>query len=454
MTIEKVAVVGGYVENGRLYSEHGKLIESFGEREALIFMLLLKHAPNAVSCETIHEEVWQKNGLDSNVEWTVNSSLLANRIQASIVRMRKKLRQLAAPEDEQTASALIATVPNEGYRLDCSVVAHSSRSRTNSDLEHAQFSDRFWQALETKLCADFELSLLNDPGSLRKGIRDVQRSTIALAGEAEWKVTSALEIDLYSTSFLGTLASAPHRRLGDRVLRVSCACNSVAAVATFMSMEKRLRLNIALNYHTLAGREQLRLLQDEEFDVLVVGNPAYTFSNHKQKYRYHRKLAVHKERDQLLARPGYVDEPINQIVCPIESCTHEIKELANRGEVYIPHSTSSPNFELKFPSEIIVSDGEGLDIDVGKGILCWDPLAQGLKEKLHLERVPNFDYAHTICLYVREGMIDPQGNSLERFLTDLFVSEWNYCRIHQAGALELLANDTSYLTRFAQACRL
>jgi hypothetical protein len=83
----------------------------------------------------------------------------------------------------------------------------------------------------------------------------------------------------------------------------------------------------------------------------------------------------------------------------------------------------------------------------GDMVIAWEPLASGLESKYELKRLAEFRC--WLSLYCHKRWQRGALGALKNQFTQLFISEWTFCRRNREWASECLALELSALQFFA-----
>lgn len=130
-----------------------------------------------------------------------------------------------------------------------------------------------------KLESDFKNAPANNNRLLVQGFNNGVSRINATHGNKVSKFikNSDLKSNILTGSWWGSLDEQIVNTLVgfEKTIRISCACNSVAAFLTLQSM-KNLGIPLQINYQYPVGRDQLiKSSITNSFDALIVGNPAF-----------------------------------------------------------------------------------------------------------------------------------------------------------------------------------
>jgi len=315
------------------------------------------------------------------------------------------------------------------------------------------------QLLQQKITGDFLASVLHEPVISTHAIRD---SESRLAAILEPSKASQLQSDFGAKWLMARqrhLLSISGSELVPNEIRdtawaltgrnisfsVSCAAINPAALSVLRSMTAGARHGIKLevDYSDTCGPYQARSVADLRgtFDFVIAANAPFGIHSLSSKNLgdYRMLFVIFGNEQVLLRKKSFFKPKLKRVhvfnsssameqktVCPkdfqgLETCTYDYLQETSR----IAKSMNS--------DEVIIA---------------WEPLATNLQNQLGLVRFGH-SYYNWNSLYCHKRWLSHKSKAdLERFLT-LFVFEWFYCHDRPEACATILAQDQSFLSRFA-----
>ena len=215
-----------------------------------------------------------------------------------------------------------------------------------------------------------------------------------------------------------------------KTINLSCACNSVAAFAVIENMSHM--LPIKCSFKEPYGREQFKKASSADpFDFIIVGNPAFFFSNPQMRDEYQLILPLHLESCSLLSST----KNIKRKYYAGHSATHSSHLLIN-------NKVEAVEIE---PISLLTADEMLLDNNVG--FYVWEPLSLYYKDISGKTPYIHSRCEHVISLFVRKDLYESDPRLVKSFV-NIFISNWIKMKYNIGFAEDILLQRNDYLKAF------
>lgn len=334
-------------------------------------------------------------------EWNSDDAIAKRRFledkarRAEEKRMRRRKVVLSSPTKERLSVVTVESLMREQLTADFK----------NSPIGMADVQTAFFEALGAGVAA----------GVLRYGDLPAAAYKLSVGG---------MHID--SAGSAGVLQGE---------YRVACATNTVAAVATLLSMRHERQINVRVGQTWAQGASLMRALGNQDFEFAIVGLPAYCCSDNKAYYspvlpcNWEGAYAVHRPNP----RP---QEGIRAVA------------QGGAGEVFDRAIHPYDGFRLH---RIAPEDIYGLaeDDDPRKYVLLWE------RPRILFERRgwvidPEVTFRIWGFLYARNDLLASRLAEVVRF-RQVFQAEWERLRKDQDKAVRLLIENHRYRRAFIES---
>jgi hypothetical protein len=276
---------------------------------------------------------------------------------------------------------------------------------------------------------------------LKKSWKNLETARLLNADKVEFE-----ELRVASAAWSGICSAESLRRLrGHGEIIIECVNISVGAIAVLKSLQKRLRIDIKLNYESAYAQELFRKIENSNkvCDFLVVANSPLLFSNIKAMEDY-----------QFFLPCFFADQFVFKHKSSSRRC--QLKKVLMISETSLEEHFRYLNFSS---SSRLSAEKECVDLpemssrldafELDEMIVVWEPLASIFSRKSSMEKIPEMTYQTLVSLYSHISWKKPVKRSLLKAFEEVFVSEWNYCNRLQDHASSLLIEDEKYLIYLA-----
>jgi DNA-binding winged helix-turn-helix (wHTH) protein len=419
-----------------------------------VLFILLRERPMPVVAKVLLQELWPPGA---------NASNLAKQVKALRVALR-----------DENPGRYIRTLNKEGYAFVMpaadsapagSAVLPGAEGRRTSGAEPTfgsslggacgQPSEAEWHLAQEKLFKDFRGSCLHDIEQLTEAIEECDGRIQLIADK------KGLPLD---GRFPRERVLLPPRRLtrrggptaegvdGESAARaaalvdysqsnpivINVGAYSPACIAVLHSLRRRYGLVVRSDYEGLSGRQQiLRLFHDDEADFLFAPHVPLLLVGDYGALDYRRVTPVHSYSQVVLRAPGRPRSARPRLL--VYKGGYPEEQMMT--EIGIPDSAEP---ELVGSLERLVE--KVTELSAGDMVIAWEPLASGLTSQHRLERRSEYRCWVSLHGHARwhKGALSP----LKLQFTQLFASEWVYCRQNLGWALECLGMELRALELF------
>jgi len=430
-----------------------------------VLFLLLERRPRPVAAKTLLRELWHLGANSSNVAKQVRALRVAlgdaHSAGAYIRTIKKEGYAFVMPVTESPADAGAATdldVPDDSVRLHVSWrVDHVPTASVGaSDDVSSSPGNREWRLAQEKLRKDFRGSCLHDIELLHDAIDECERRVELIASHKRLRLHGrfphepVLVPPRSASGRRWTTLAAPDAQIASGAaelirssrttpLVVNVGAYSPACIAVLQSLRRRYDLQVRADAEDLSGRQQiLHLAYDDEADFLLAPHAPFLLVGERRALDYRWMTPVYAYEQTVLRVPGPARGRRRKLLV-YKGGSPEEQLMARVG---IP---SSAETEMVGGLERLLAKVQ--ELAPGDMVIAWEPLASGLESTHDLRRVAEFRC--WLSLYCHKRWQRGALRTLKGQFSQLFVSEWIYCRSNPAWAIECLAVELRALEFFA-----
>jgi DNA-binding winged helix-turn-helix (wHTH) protein len=395
-----------------------------------VLFVLLKQRPRPVIAKELLSELWRRDANPSNV--------------AKQVRV---LRRALGDDDEQR---YIRTLNKEGYAFVMPVAEKPPRARSVVARDQAPLAGTEWRLATEKLLKDFGGSCIHDHELLAEAIEECDRRIQLLVEHRGVKPEGRFPREpLFVPPRAWSSSTGANAEVASRAaelieysrtapLVIDVGSYSAACLAVLQSLRRRYGLETRADFEALTGRQQvLRLYHNDSADFLFAPHVPVLLVGDYGALDYRRITPVHSYEQVLLRKAGLARGKRRRLLV-YKGGYPEEQMLAG---VTIP---GSAEFEMVGSLEKLIENVRGLAS--GDMVIAWQPLASGLESKNKLTRLG--EYRCWLSLYCHKRWHRGALRTLKDQFRQLFASEWAYCRLNNAWAIECLHLEPQALESF------
>lgn len=226
-------------------------------------------------------------------------------------------------------------------------------------------------------------------------------------------------------------------------IAVNCASIECGALATLKSLVKRHGLDLAIDYRSITGREQLeRAVCADTFDFMIVSDAAFFMFPASCTKHYRKLFTCHSEPQHF-----YGSAKANG---------------ARRRKAYVyPASSAEQHYRATEDRHLEMVPMDMLDVtdlannlEDGAVIVAREPLSTRLAWASPLRAVADSEYEIWASFFCHRRWRGAARRTLLRSFISVLVAEWNYCASHQRYAGSLLLEDEDLVKYFTFGCGL
>jgi hypothetical protein len=174
-------------------------------------------------------------------------------------------------------------------------------------------------------------------------------------------------------------------------LVVNCECIEVGALATFLSIREKYKLNFRLIQEDTSGRQQvLRMIADEEADFVITAVAPFFLLGDRGALNYRFLSPTHVEQQHVLRKLGQTKRGRSEIlIYSSSSALEHWFAIQSRGTSWYHRDIPFFNGQKEACSQVRSAKPEYIDTlqeliakakfaEAGTFIIAWEPLSSGL----------------------------------------------------------------------------
>jgi DNA-binding winged helix-turn-helix (wHTH) protein len=403
-----------------------------------VLFLLLQQRPRPIVAKALLSELWHPGANASNIA--------------------KQVRALRAALGGDDTQRYIRTLNKEGYAFVMPVADTPPRViESGAFARPATSAGIGWSLAQEKLLNDFRGSCLHDIELLSEAIEECEARIKVLKENRRLRAESRSSHEALFVPRRDARSSSPEAtseaasRASELIeysktapLVINVGSYSAACISVMQSLRRRFGLEIRADFQGLSGRQQvLSLYRDDAADFLFAPHVPVLLVGDQHALDYRRVTPVHSYEQVLLRRNGAPKGRKRKLLV-YKGGYPEEQLLAGAS---IPESAEP---EMVGSLEKLLEKVE--DFAPGDLVIAWEPLASGLESKNIFTR--GGEYRCWLSLYCHKRWHRGALRTLKEQFSQLFASEWTFCKWNNEWAIECLASEPKALESFAASSGL